>query len=822
MMISVRKREQILSNSSTPLVTDILVKNIYQNTINKYTFENAKILLNNWENLDTNQNIALAKVLNVMELAYMNGNIGDINSLTYTVCENIVPKVRDANQMQYFIKRKLANVKTKISTKINNKIENLYDAVQNSMPQTPKSDAASQQQTATSEAINMSIDKIIESSNNIIKYDRIINNYNKLCKRFNIDRFTQESVFYPSMVGDWVLEFCKLVDTYNIPTKAKYNICLESALYALDKNGVPYIKKDIINNITNYFLAFNNEDWKIFDIIIKSIKSTSFYIDKDTEDLDFIVKRKYKSEQDKLAKDGNYDEFFNSEKKINMSFDSVKESKESDINTINIIKEESIKNRAKEIFEKFKSIPNASSTALTSMIRALFSKNDRHIIEEYPNVLQYIFGIFVISSAGAISPILGAIALGTTLFINMHMQRSETERFINIYKKQKEKAEKRLKTIKDQKSKERCEAYIKQLDSDIKKLEDYQDALLSDEEKAKRDEEKYSSDIDFDINFDESTLNIAETLVCNCSAIELLNNIYEGKIENKNPKNIGKKIEKNITDMSCDDLDIVKEFSLKNPHLIDPSELEIIYSEHYNNIKHTKSLNKYIKMDCLKENIIQLSNYTETINDNIISLEEMYENIIKYDAINEYLNSRKNTSVLLELSFANNIQLLIDRIKKSAIELSDKEKIMSRTLDSSLERLRNSMENALAQENKEAVIRGSIIPPASRCIKLAITSCAAWMVSPILTIIYLLGTFAMSANLRAKERQIVLDELDVEITMCDKYIRLAEDNNELDKLRKLLMIKKKLEAQRNRLKYKMDIEWRTQSNPSSDKKDEDY
>lgn len=821
MISSVRKREQILLNNYTPFKSDVMVKHIYQDIItNKYVYENAKIVLNNWENLDTNQNIALAKVLNVMEQAYINGNTGNINSLTYIVCENVIPKVRDAEQMQYHIKRKLANIKTKINTKINNKIEDLYNAIQASKPQTPATNTAQNNtQQSTTEAIDMSINRILEASDNIIKYDRIINNYNKLCKRFNIDRFTQESVFSPSMVGDWVLEFCKLIDTYEIPTRAKYTICLENALYALDKNGVPYIKKDIVNNITNYFLSFNNEDWRIFDIIIKAIKSTNFYDDKDTEDIDFIIKRKYKPEQDKLSKDGDYDSFFNSEKKFTLTLESA----EKNIKTIELIKESAIKNRAKEIFEKFKSIPNASTTALTAMIRALFSQDDRNIIEEYPNVLQYIFGIFVVSSSIAISPILGAIALGTTLFINMHMQRKETERFISIYKKNKEKAEKRLKTLKDQKSKERCEAYIKQLEKDISKLEDYQDGLLSDDEKAERDQEKYTSDIDFgDLNFDESTVDLAETLICNCSVMEFMNNIIEGKIDKKDPKKAIKKIEKSITNMNCDDLDIIKEFSLKNPFLIDPSELAFIYDEHYNDIKKTKSLQKYIKMDCLKENVKDLENYKESENyDIILSLSEMYNDMITYDAINEYLETKRN-SILLEVNFGSDIQILIDRIKKSAIELSDKEKIMSRTLDASLERLKNSMENALTQENKEAVIRGSIIPPASKCIKLAITSGVTWMISPILTIIYLLGTFAMSANIQAKERQIILDELDVELTMCDKYIRIAEDNNELDKLRKLLMIKKKLEAQRNRLKYKMDIEWRTQSNPSSEKEKDDY
>ena len=547
------------------------------------------------------------------------------------------------------------------------------------------------------------------------------------------------------------------------------------------------------------------------------------------EDIDFIIKRKYKPELEELSVDKDYDKFFDSNRKLNTALlGNIGEStKVENLDRINIIHETAVKNKVKEIFEKFKSIPNATTSALNSMVRYLFSQNDRHIIEEYPNVLQYIFGIFVISSSAAISPILGVVALGTTLFINMHVQRKETKRFIDIYKKQKERAEKRLKTLKSEESKERCEAYIKQLDKDINKLETYYEGLLSDEEKDAMNAEKYKldgDDIDFnfdDIKFDEAAIDSAETLVSACTILEHIQNFTEEKSK-KNPKKVIKDVEKNITNMDCDDLDIVKEFSKNNPQLIDPNELLRIYKEAVDEIATTKGMSKYMKLDCLKDNIQDLEKYSaeykEYNESNLLS--SLYNTSIEYDAINEYFE-QKNRNVMLEMNFTNNINLLIERLKKSAIELSDKEKIMSRTLDSNLERLKSSMENALTQENREAVIRGSIVPPASRCIKLGITACATWMINPIITIIALLGTFALSSNIQNKERQIVLDELDVEITMCNKYIKMAEDKEEMDKLRKLLMIKKKLEAQRNRLKYKMDIEWKTQSNPSSANTDED-
>jgi acetyl-CoA carboxylase beta subunit len=137
-----------------------------------------------------------------------------------------------------------------------------------------------------------------------------------------------------------------------------------------------------------------------------------------------------------------------------------------------------------------------------------------------------------------------------------------------------------------------------------------------------------------------------------------------------------------------------------------------------------------------------------------------------------------------------------------------------------LEMMRNKIEDAMTNENREAVIRGNILPPASKIIKLAITTGLAWVINPALAVITLLGTFAMNAKIRTKERQLILDELDVELVMVDKYIRIAEEKNDMKNLRELLKIKKKLQNQEARLKYKMNFEW-NQKTPNSLKHNDD-
>lgn len=172
-----------------------------------------------------------------------------------------------------------------------------------------------------------------------------------------------------------------------------------------------------------------------------------------------------------------------------------------------------------------------------------------------------------------------------------------------------------------------------------------------------------------------------------------------------------------------------------------------------------------------------------------------------------------------EMNFTNNINLIIERLKKQGSDLSAKEQIASRTLDASLEAMRNKIEKALTQENREAVIKGDILPPASKIIKLGITSGLAFLINPVLSVIVLLGTFAMNAKLRAKERQMVLDEIDVELQMVDRYIKIAEEKNDMKNLRELLKIQKKLQAQEARLRYKLNIEYKQDTTDSTKDRD---
>ena len=102
-------------------------------------------------------------------------------------------------------------------------------------------------------------------------------------------------------------------------------------------------------------------------------------------------------------------------------------------------------------------------------------------------------------------------------------------------------------------------------------------------------------------------------------------------------------------------------------------------------------------------------------------------------------------------------------------------------------------------------------PPAVLCrdwiVKSAILDAGVALVNPAIAIILALGQFAISKKSKTKERQFVLDEIDIEIEMCKRYLRQAEDQNDLEAQKKILRIQRNLERQKQRIQYKMKIYW---------------
>ena len=778
MISAVKKRElNLLRKNYSPAPYGL--NKMYESVLSKYNPKTAKTVLENWDHLAKDPNIAFTKAFLVMEAAYINDDSeSNINTFTNIFTENIIPKVRNAMQMQKLISHRLGNLKSKLSTKIHTKVKKISGTYAPPKKEQPKQE----------NCIYKSLDSITEAVNNTIAYDRIINNHNKLNRRYNLDRFVKESVFTTDQATDTIYEFCKLIDTYDIPLKAKYSIAIENSLYAYEKNYVPYDKQSILEAVTDYFLMTHNENGDMLGIIANTAKKTLMYEQADFDKLDLI------------PSSPEYMNIFTEETIDGLSFC---ENNKVDSNMRTLITE-SKDSKIKDKIKKFKLKPKKDISDLKDLIRGVLMNHSQEAIDETPNILGMIFVFFVLAGTLAISVVAGAIALMTMIFVGIKWSEDECDKQIEHYKDHIKKVKNRIAKAKSEKEKERLNEYLSSLEKNLEKLEDYRENLKSDIQKQREEEEENkkseeSSDDDFSL---ESVKNIADDLFVLEKAIE---NITKNKI------NIST-IQEKINNINNANIDAITEFSIKNPDLIHPEELSEILTEHREDTLKLVDVNKYVRSTILSENITKLNNFKYDFSEECSiqsALHEMANTIITRDVIEEsLLYTKESQTPLLELSFTNTINMAIERVKKAATDLSDKEKIMSKTVDQSLENFGRGITDVYKTENREAVIRGNVLPPASRIIKMAIITGLAFLLHPALAVVSVLGHVAMAKETRAKERFIILDELDVELNMCNRYIKQAEDKNDLKAVRQCLMIKKKLEAQRNRLRYKMEVEYK--------------
>lgn len=437
-----------------------------------------------------------------------------------------------------------------------------------------------------------------------------------------------------------------------------------------------------------------------------------------------------------------------------------------------------VSNKAKAALAKFKTSSNKTANSLKETIKKIYADSPEHIVDEMPNILGILFHLIVVIGATAINPFLGLITFMVDYFIKLKVRKEMYAKYIKQYKAAREKAKKKGSKLSG-KAKENNEAYIKELDKAIERLESAEDDLYTDSENDERkgynkdDDSSDSDDFDLDAELKEATaLDAAVNIVLLGEACKVIQEFREEPFYrylegNTVNKSVGAYIAEN-----CGKL-------YNNSRLT--SKLYDLISENSNSYRQWEA---YRATQLALKNAKPLSNI--------------------YEIANAAMDAQ---DILNEMSIGNQLTMLKDKVVKTAQTLSDKEKVASRTLDTSIDNLRQGMANSLKQENKEAVIRGQILPPASRIIKLALISGFTFLINPALTVIYLLGVYALSKDIRRKERQIVLDEIDTELKVANEYVNKAKSSGDMQAYRQCLMIEKKLLRQRDRLKYKMNVEY---------------
>lgn len=792
---------------------------------NIFCTNNAIDAIMNWESLAENSNEAFNKALDIFEEVCFNENASTIRKCGSYLVEN-VDKVRDAGQLERSLKHRTSHLKSKVKAKINAKYAPVNNAIKDSIDainRTLSSKGVTVNTNAISQATEESFNFLLNECKKIEECDRITENYGKISKRFNIDKIINE-ITYPSDIYFAIMEITRCIDTYSIPFKHKYSHALEASFYALNKNNMNYPSEKIIEAVTDYFIfsyVLTEEDISS----IKEVRDISVVFEQKDFDNSILYLYDDNEKEDDIFKDYIIDpsdliESYCSplqEEKISLKAKKELRAKKKEIKkAARDLKKaakqgnpnERLDREIKEEIDNFrkecaKDPDNKNNIVrLKALINGIFTKTPYQIVFDLPNLFIVIRTLLVVGGT-AINPILGLLTFITSKIIGLTLSRKQTEKIIKAYQNEIDSIKAKLEKTKDDNTKHSLQKYLDELNKDYAKIKEYENNLYSEDENYDRDtsteygNDKEDDDWDFDDDFDDWDIDFEEA----ASIIyisEMMESITEGLIDD----NVEGIVFKNLYKLDNDSIDSLTDFSITVPVILEKDKLCESFIEYRNSFrKNANGVSDYIRIDCLNENIRKLKENT-----NVYATSNNLSGIRCYLAcLNEMVNMNASKDYIMEMNFSNTLKLAVDRLKKTAVKLSDKDKQISNSIDVAVNNVSKGMETALMNDNREAVIKGRILPSASKCIKIACTLGATWAINPTVAVIAAIGGFGCSKKLKSKERQLILDDIEIELKMCERYIKQAEDDGDLKKVRDLEIIQRNLQRQQQRIKYKMHV-----------------
>lgn len=743
-----------------------------------------------------------------------NSSISEVEKFGRYIAEEAVPKSRDAKGTLTLLHRRLGSMKSKISNKINKSMDNMYDAFKNK-PITQSAPPVEKKQQAVEEAYKY----MIENAMVMINCDRIIENYNSVSKRFNLeilfDRGTTNGAY------DTVVELCKLMDTYNMPAHVKFNSIIETAYYGFESNGISYKKSDILEAAVDYFSFVENGR-----SICKEVLESTVIFDKEEDMGNIDVFTEEEPEEDKPI---GIDE--------QIAY----------LTTGSIIKEAENNIKVEEtdfdrMFSKFKKdeLDKNPQGKLRNLINSLYSRSVSGIIEGTPNLLAFIRTFFIIGTATIpmVGPIIMLVGLIADRFISLHMERKEVEKMIKCFDSEIKKSKDKLSTLDNNEDKEKMKKYIKSLEDAREKIDNHMMNLLSDEEIDAKynsdfnmdDDSFEGSDDDFDMDeymkgmedddfdFDDDDFDFGDDGLLEAAyKMRSMEKSIRSFVERtSNIKRITEDTMYNII-FECDNDDDLINITTAAANYPEEFHLESVKSainDYLYDIKNSKivietSVSRILRVSTLT-NCLSIIAHTKAQPKPIyINEAKEYFDVISElsEAIAIMSNADKTRNTIMEASITNTLKMASMKLKQGIQKMTDKEKQISRNIDVNMNNFTKSVERALTTDNREAVIKGSILPSASKMLKLIIANAGLIAFGqPAAAIILTLGYFGCSAALKGKQRQSVIDEIEIELKMCQKYIEIAESKNDMKALKQLLSMQRDLERQLQRVKYKMKLD----------------
>lgn len=443
-------------------------------------------------------------------------------------------------------------------------------------------------------------------------------------------------------------------------------------------------------------------------------------------------------------------------------------------------------NDIKKILNDFEEDQQKSVGRFRRAIGKIYRQSPQNIIDDTPHILGVVRKIFILGSFAipVVGPIIGIVSAFVDHLINSRINDKESAKLILALEKEREKVKKDM----DKKKANRAE--LEKYDACLKKCIDKVDSYrqnITDNEIEGRQSGDDDLDFDFDFNFESAEL------ISNINVISTL-------MENTTDDNIKQKTVKYLEGANIEYTQVFTElFSLIN-------ESRILSYQEMSQIRYPSrsSILAFMAINNLKRSAVNESakEYRDI---------NTMKQFIAYETVQEIINE--------EFSL-NTLKLAMQNMKSKVKDLSTKEKSFWQTIDAHMSTFQRNVEKALTSDRREAIIKGSIIPSFSKCIKTAIMIGGLAFIDPVVALIGALGMFGASKALNAREKQLIFDEIETELKVVDKEIQLADNDGDMKRYRFLLQYQKKLERERQRIKYGMKVHGRDIPSSSAGRRDD--
>ena len=158
-----------------------------------------------------------------------------------------------------------------------------------------------------------------------------------------------------------------------------------------------------------------------------------------------------------------------------------------------------------------------------------------------------------------------------------------------------------------------------------------------------------------------------------------------------------------------------------------------------------------------------------------------------------------------ESNIMNTLKLVKANLSNKMKTMSAKEKATCKQIDDRFELFARNLHRALSMEKREQVIRGQVVPSLTRLIKLAVTGGIAALINPAMAAVGMITAYALSKKATLKEKQYILDELEVQLKIIDRKINAAEIKGDDKALEELYRLQSRYNNEIKRIKYGIKV-----------------